>query len=200
MSAFLEIPALRPRSIVFDPPLSDEEFERLSEGTESAIIERSSTGTILVNTLSGSMTSSANAEIHLQFSQWSKRHSSGRALMHCGFFLPDGSCLSPDLAFISYGQWEALTRGEREHFLRFAPIFVIELRSQSDRLANLFSKMEVWIANGVQLAWLIDPYAKQVHVYEPGATMRIEAGSQLAGSGPVEGFVLDLEEVWRCYE
>jgi hypothetical protein len=24
--------------------------------------------------------------------------------------------------------------------------------------------------------------------------------SPFAGSGPVEGFVLDLEEVWRCYE
>jgi Uma2 family endonuclease len=60
--------------------------------------------------------------------------------------------------------------------------------------------MESWIANGVQLGWLVDPYAKQVHVYAPGGAPRIEAGSIVAGTGPVEGFVLDLEEVWSCYE
>ena len=31
MNAFLEIPALPPRTIVLNPPLSDEEFERMSE-------------------------------------------------------------------------------------------------------------------------------------------------------------------------
>ena len=61
-------------------------------------------------------------------------------------------------------------------------------------------KMEAWIANGVELGWLVDPYAKVVHIYEPDAAPRIETGSRAAGSGPVKGFVLDLEEVWRCYE
>lgn len=56
------------------------------------------------------------------------------------------------------------------------------------------------MANGVQLAWLIDPEARQVHVYAQGAAPRIESGLAVAGSGPIEGFVLDLQEVWRCYE
>jgi len=60
--------------------------------------------------------------------------------------------------------------------------------------------METWIANGVQLGWLIDPDAKQVHVYTQGSGPRVEPGPAIAGSGPIEGFVLDLEEVWRCYE
>jgi Uma2 family endonuclease len=120
--------------------------------------------------------------------------------MQCGFFLPDGSCLSPAYAFVSNERIGALSRGEREHFLRFAPEFVIELRSPSDRLAVVQQKMDSWIANGVQLGWLVDPSAKQVHVYEPGAPPRVESGKNIAGTGPIEGFVLDLEEVWRCYE
>lgn len=60
--------------------------------------------------------------------------------------------------------------------------------------------MEDWIANGVQLGWLIDPDARQVQVYSPGALPVANSGPQVAGSGPIAGFVLDLEEVWRCYE
>jgi hypothetical protein len=39
-----------------------------------------------------------------------------------------------------------------------------------------------------------------VHVYEPGKEAIAVAGSSVAGMGPVEGFVLDLEEIWHCYE
>jgi Uma2 family endonuclease len=60
--------------------------------------------------------------------------------------------------------------------------------------------MEAWMANGVELGWLVDPYAKEVHVYEQNAAPRIETGSHVAGSGPIASFVLDLEEIWRCYE
>jgi len=201
MNTFLEIPALPPRSIVLEPPLSDEEFERFNGDTQIAIVERSSEGVIVVNELSGGMTSSANAEIHMQVRTWSKRCSCGRALMHCGFFLPDSSCLCPDLAYISDRQLETLTRHQRDRFLRLVPEFVIELRSQSDKPSDIERKMGTWLANGIELGWLVDPYARQVHIYESGsAAPRIETGSHVAGSGPVDGFVLDLEEVWRCYE
>ena len=30
--------------------------------------------------------------------------------------------------------------------------------------------------------------------------VRVVSGKDLRGVGPVEGFVLDLEELWRCYE
>ncbi len=108
--------------------------------------------------------------------------------------------LNPDASYITAEQLKGLTRQDRAHFLHIAPAFVIELRSPSARLSALQRKMEFWIANGVQLAWLIDPEAKQVHVYSPGATPRIETVKLVAGSGPVEGFVLDLEEVWSCFE
>jgi Uma2 family endonuclease len=199
-NAFLKIPAQPPCTLVLDPPLSDEEFETLSEKTEFAIVERTNEGTIVVNELSGWMTSSASSELSFQLENWSKQHQHGVALPHCGFFLPDGSCLSPDLAYVTAKQRDALTREERDHFLRFAPVFVIELRSQSDKLADMEKKMEVWIANGVELGWLVDPYAKEVHIYAPGVERRVETGSSVAGSGPVDGFVLDLTEVWSCYD
>jgi Uma2 family endonuclease len=197
----IEIPVEAPRSSVSDPPLSDTEFEKFSRNTQIGIVERNSEGTIVVSELSGGMTSSANAAIHSQFGNWSKRHRFGRALMHCGFFLPDGSCLSPDLAYLSDKQWDSIRQDRRDHFLRLVPEFFIELRSQNEKLRDTEKKMVIWIANGAEIGWLVDPFAKQVHIYEAGANApRIETGNSVTGSGPVAGFVLDLEEVWRCYE
>jgi Uma2 family endonuclease len=201
MHAILEIPVLPPRSIVLDPPLSDEEFERLSATSECAFLERNKEGTIIVNAPAGGMTSDGNAEITRQLRNWWIQHRQGRVFDSSGgFFLPDGSVLNPDGAYATAEQLQGLTRDELAHFLHLAPAFIIELRSESDRLAAAQEKMEAWIANGVQLAWLIDPYPRQVHTYQPGVAPRIESENRVAGSGPVEGFVLDLEEVWRCFE
>jgi Uma2 family endonuclease len=201
MNTFLEIPALPPRTIALDPPLSDEEFERLSEKCDFAFLERSKEGTIIVNAPAGGMTSDGNSEINQQLRSWWKSHRRGRAFDSSGgFFLPDGSVLNPDAAYATAEQLQGLSREQLVRFPRLTPAFVIELRSESDKLSAVEEKMQAWIANGAELAWLIDPNAKQVHVYQRGAAARIEAAGRIAGSGPVEGFVLDLEEVWRCYE
>ena len=115
--------------------------------------------------------------------------------------MPDGSVLSPDAAYATAEQLSGLKRDDLSHFLRLAPAFVIELLSVSDSLTKTAKKMESWMANGVELGWLVDPYARQVHIFELGAAApRIETGTHVTGSGPVAGFVLDLEEIWRCYE
>lgn len=77
---------------------------------------------------------------------------------------------------------------------------MIELLSATDTLPKTQQKMQRWIENGAKLGWLVDPYTHLVHVYEPGKEAIVVAGSSVAGTGPVEGFVLDLEEIWHCYE
>jgi len=74
------------------------------------------------------------------------------------------------------------------------------LVSPSDRLAETKKKMEAWVANGAQLAWLVDPENRNVLVYEPDEPARVMTAKKVAGTGPVEGFVLDLTEVWSLYE
>jgi Uma2 family endonuclease len=60
--------------------------------------------------------------------------------------------------------------------------------------------MERWIENGATLGWLIDPDMKKVYVYVPGSEVAVESGNTLRGQGPAEGFTLDLDELWCCYE
>jgi Uma2 family endonuclease len=77
---------------------------------------------------------------------------------------------------------------------------MIELLSSSDRLTKGQAKIGDWIENGAKLGWLIDPYAKNVHVYERDAPARVVPGASARGTGPVEGFVLDLTKIWRRYQ
>ena len=91
----------------------------------------------------------------------------------------------------------ALDPAAREGFWHLCPDFVIELRSQSDRIRALREKMAEWLANGAQLAWLIDPEARRIEIY-PGFEAETRDGvSSVAGEGPVEGFVLNLARVWN---
>ncbi|HUA93025.1 MAG TPA: Uma2 family endonuclease [Terracidiphilus sp.] len=131
---------------------------------------------------------------------WWIQHRRGVFDSSADFFLPDGSMLSPDAAYITGEQLAGVAREDMARFLHLAPAFLIELRSKSDRLATIQEKMEAWIANGVQRAWLIDPEARQVHIYGTDAEPSIESENRVTGSRPVEGSVLDLEEVWRCFE
>jgi Uma2 family endonuclease len=85
-------------------------------------------------------------------------------------------------------------------FPRLCSDFVIELLSPSDSVPKARQKMERWIENGAGLGWLIDPYRQKVYVYEPEAEVTVVSGKTVHGSGPVEGFNLDLDELWRRYE
>jgi Uma2 family endonuclease len=83
--------------------------------------------------------------------------------------------------------------------VRLVPEFVVELLSPSDRLPAAKKKMAEWMANGVALAWLIDADKQTVYVYSAGqeSPEKAEGVERLVGQGPVEGFVLELNEIWQ---
>ena len=142
----------------------------------------------------------SNTELTRQLRGWWHTHRRGRVVSYAGFFVPDGSLLSPDLAYIGSAQLKGLTAADYEHFPRLCPDFVIELRSISDTLRDAKRKLEVWMENGAALGWLVDPYSRTVHLYQRDVLPLAFTGKLLSGTGPVEGFTLDLEEVWACYE
>jgi Uma2 family endonuclease len=70
---------------------------------------------------------------------------------------------------------------------------VIEVRSPKQRARGLREKMDEYIANGVQLGWLIDPIEGSVTIYRPGREPELlNHPASVSGEGPVDGFVLDL--------
>jgi Uma2 family endonuclease len=190
-----------PRSLTVEPPLTDAEFEAMCLKNDDVQYERTSEGAIRVNPPTGMLTGDGNSEIIRQLRNWWDTHLRGRVSdNNTGFFLPDGSMLSPDAAYVLPEQLKGVTREQLTGFPRLCPAFVVELLSPSDSPSKTGKKMECWIANGAQLAWLIDPYQQRVTVYQPGQQPRESSALKLEGSGPVQGFSLDLQKVWRCYE
>jgi len=57
--------------------------------------------------------------------------------------------------------------------------------------------MEQWIANGVEVAWLIDPIEKAVAIYRPGQEPeQLTDPTSVQGNGPIAGFELVMARVW----
>jgi Uma2 family endonuclease len=197
----LSVDVEMPRSLVLDPPLTDCEFEALCASNELLRIERTREGEILMHAPAGGFTGRGNAEINGQLYTWWKTHQRGSLSDSSGgFFLSDGSVLSPDAAYVLPEKFKGLTKDDLTGFPRLCPDFVVELLSTSDSLPKAQEKMERWIENGATLGWLIDPYQKRVYVYSPGREAIVVSGQSILGSGPVEGFALDLDELWRRYE
>ncbi len=114
-----------------------------------------------------------------------------------GFRLPDGSVLSPDVAWVSTARWNALTRAEQRSFPPVCPEFLIEILSLSDSRPVLERKMATWIANGAQLAWMIDPYAATISIYTPGKPVEVlERPDSVEAGWPVAGFRLTTSGIW----
>ena len=75
---------------------------------------------------------------------------------------------------------------------------MIEVRSRSDNLPPLEEKMREYIANGAQLAWLIDPLRKRLYIYRPDKeTQLVEDPQAISGDPELPGFVLNLGSLWE---
>ena len=98
---------------------------------------------------------------------------------------------------MSWPRWNALSRGDQKRFAPVCPEFVIELRSETDKLADLQAKMEMWIGNGAEVAWLVDPLEKAVSICRPGdESEHLAQPTSVQGTEPVAGFELVLVRIW----
>ena len=100
----------------------------------------------------------------------------------------------PDAGWVAPEQLSPLApAGQRPYGVPFAPRFVAEIRSLSNSVAEQQAKMEEWIAYGVALGWLIDPFLRQVHVHRPGVAPEVlDDPETISGDPELPGFVFDV--------
>jgi Uma2 family endonuclease len=140
---------------------SEEQFFKLAEAAPHLSLERTPNGNILVMTPIKGGSGIRENKLIIRIGSYCEKFLGGQTFSpSTGFRLPDGSTRSPDIAWLSPATIAQIPKEEIENaFIPLAPDFVVELRSKSDRLERLKDKMaNTWIANGVQLGWLIDPY------------------------------------------
>jgi Uma2 family endonuclease len=187
-----------PARIIPESPLSDDELLRFCEANKGLRIEKEADGELLIMTPTGLKGFTMNERIVRYLGNWAEED--GRGISggpDAGYRLPDGSMRSPDASWFSAEKRVSLSEEEQEQFPRFCPEFVIELQSPGDRAGAMKKKMEMWIANGAEVAWLIEPKARTVTIYRRGEEPEILMDpTSVQGSGPVRGFELVMGRVW----
>ncbi|MEH2214692.1 Uma2 family endonuclease [Nostoc sp.] len=177
--------------------LSDEQFYHLCQNNRELKFERTAKGELIIMSPVGGESGNREADLIIDLGIWDRQTGLGFTFSSYTIFkLPNGADRSPDAAWIQRERWQALTPEQRRKFPPIAPDFVIELRSATDDLEILRSKMQEYMDAGVQLAWLINPQQQQVEIYRQKQDVEVQnLPTQLSGEDVLPGFSLSLS----CY-
>ena len=179
--------------------LTDEQFYQPCVANEQWKLELTAEGELIIMPPTGGESGIRNSDINLQLGLWNRQTRLGKVFdSSTEFRLPNGAKRSPDASWVILQRWEGLSREEKKRFPPLCPDFVVELRSETDSLEQLRSKMREYRANGAHLGWLIDPRTPLVEIYRPNREVETlnfsfdQAPPTLSGESILPGFILDL--------
>jgi Uma2 family endonuclease len=192
--------------------VSGDEFDSLCLDNPDLRLELSKDQELIVMSPTGGESGERNLELTFQVAAWNKKTKLGRAFDSStgyDFIAIDGGKMSPDVSWIEKPRLDGV---DITGFIPVVPDFVIELRSQSDRLSSLQAKMTSDPAPtkgarerarmleyqrlGVKLGLLINPQDQQVEVYRLNQETEIKDSPTEIDCQPLmPGFNLDLTEI-----
>lgn len=177
--------------------MTEEQFLRFVMRHEDLRIEQDKNGLIYIMPPVGYDSGIREAHPHGALYAWWLTYQKGRVFSPSTMFrLPDGSKKMADGAWISEEKHKAIRPQERKKIASVVPDFVIEVRSETDDPEALFRKMtETWMANGVRLAWLIDPVMQKAWVFRSNGMKEEVPDFQhdLSGEEVCPGLKFDLK-------
>ncbi|MBW4595017.1 MAG: Uma2 family endonuclease [Brasilonema angustatum HA4187-MV1] len=182
-----------------DLQMTDEQFFEFCQVNRDLRIERDKFGEISIMPPTGSETGNRNFNVALQLGIWANQDGTGICFdSSTGFKLSTGADIAPDASWMKLERWNALTGEQQQKFAPICPDFVVELRSSSDNLQPLKSKMEEYMRElGIQLGWLIDRKHRKVYIYRPGMPEEcLDNPVTVSGESVLPGFVLNMNKVW----
>ncbi|MEM6700098.1 MAG: Uma2 family endonuclease [Bacteroidota bacterium] len=186
--------------ILLEQPLSIAEFNNLYAQFPELLMEREANGKVSIMSPVKRGSGRRESVISGYLFMWLNEYEQGEMFSpSTGIELPTGAIKSPDATWVSDERLAAVSQDEEHDYLKAVPDFIAEVRSVSDRISKLKKKMEkTWMANGVRLGWLIDPYGEKVWIYrEEQETEIVEGfeGKVLSGEELMPGFELPLEKM-----
>ena len=186
--------ALNLRAIKITP----DQFLQLCADNHALRLELTADSELIIMPPTGLTTGNRNSKLTQQLANWSDRDGTGITFdSSAGFTLPNGAVRAPDASWLPLSRWQTLTPDQQAKFAPICPDFVIELRSPSDDLPIIQTKMSEYINNGARLGWLIDPQNRQVHIYRPNRPITIlNAPTTISADPELPGFTLNLQTIW----
>lgn len=140
-------------------------------------------------------------QLHHRLQSWAEAGHYGKVFSEAVFVLPDildanwitGSRI-PDLMFIA----SLSTLTLQSIPLTELPDMVVEIVSPEDKATELDEKIDLYLADGVSLVWIVYPERHKVMVYTPDADhpqiLRVE--DSLEGGELLPGFRLSLSDLF----
>lgn len=176
---------------------TDDEFEQIIAVNKDLRLELTAQGELVIMPPTGGETGNRNFDLLGQLWFWNSKNNLGKAFdSSTGFKLPNGATRSPDASWIRIERWNTLTPQQRKKFLPLCPDFAVELVSETDELKDTQAKMHEYLANGLQLGWLINPKDQQVEIYRPNQVPEVlQSPTSLSGEDVLPGFILNLESI-----
>lgn len=175
--------------------MTDDEFYYFCQENPDFNFERDTKGNIISMALTGGDTGRRNTDLVIEIGIWNRTKQAGIVFdSSTGFKLPNGANRSPDVAFVAMEKWNALTPDERTKYPPLCPDFLVELMSETDYLREATDKMQEYMDNGCQLAWLLNPKTEEARIYSPDGSVRVVHGfdNTLSGDDVLPGFTFNL--------
>jgi Uma2 family endonuclease len=178
--------------------ITQDQFIKVAADNRDLRLERTAQGKLIIMSPTGGNTGRRNLNLGGQLFIWNERYKLGVAFdSSTAFHLANGAVRSPDVAWIRWEKWEALTPEQQDDFLPICPDFIIELRSKTDSMKILRGKMQEYLENGLQLGWLIDPKGRVVEIYREKQPVEVVHNpTDLSGENVLPDFVLSLQNIF----
>lgn len=135
------------------------------------------------------------------FEDFAERGDLGAASVEAGFYSSDDrtTLLAPDVSFLSKS---LLPDPEAFIFVGVMPDLAVEIKSPSNTMAELRRKSAIYLENGAQLVWIINPMERIAEVCrldDDGqlAIQTVESDGKLDGEDVLPGFELELRQLFN---
>ena len=191
-------------------PITDESFCELLSLNDDLQLEIDEQGRLVIMGSGGFLSSARAAAIITQIGNWIAAAGSGfvtgEAAAGSGFVTGEAGFFrtaaagrrAPDVAWTSPERAAAAIAGD-EGVGAVCPDFLVEILSPTDRLPILQEKMDMWLEQGVRLAWLLDPHDNIAWVYRPAQEPeQLERPQTLSGENILPNLTVNLSQIWTA--
>lgn len=151
-------------------------------------------GEIIVMSPSGYESDEVAFEMGRQIANWVRPRRLGRVTgSSAGFTLPNADTRAPDVSFV---QAERLRKSPRS-FAELAPDLIVEVKSPTDSLTQLRTKIDEFLNLGTRVGILIHPEQRWLEVRRSGQIpTTLRDGDVLTVADVLPGWEVKVEDLW----
>ena len=109
-----------------------------------------------------------------------------------GFITTQDTVRGPDFYVVSQDRRNA----DLDSWQTVPPQLCVEIRSKNDTVKALLEKADEYLAAGVEVVWIVDPFAETIEVLTTGASRIFAAGETTPASGVLPGLTLAINDLF----